>query len=258
MAYEPRDDVLELLASATGASLASLPSMNIGSGQPSAPDGSWCDMPAPNATSKDTLAPQELLAYEYWKQCVSPRAGYLNVLQQCAGNCDESGGNCSTYAVLGYAAMNASVCYPPHQHTSEGVYWQINGRGWWRTWNNISELDNYTTASNDNFGGSKYAFHPHHSGIAHEFDTTNDLDGDGGVGTLAEPMVMVCWWGLDNSLDNDYHWASEVRDNPFSYEDSAHTCGDFPRIPEYDKTADPSQTVTIGNCLADLLSEEPL
>jgi hypothetical protein len=115
-AYKPADNVLELLANATGASLSSLQSMRIGSGQPSATNGSWCGMPAPGAgdlDNVDELLPQDALAHKYWTQCVSPRAGYFNVLQ-CEGDCDEgkTGPDCSTYAVLGYAAMDASVCYP--------------------------------------------------------------------------------------------------------------------------------------------------
>eukprot|EP00978_Attheya_sp_CCMP212_P047902 scaffold446275_cov55-Attheya_sp.AAC.1 len=232
-AYKPKNDVLGLLASATGASLSSLQSMNIGPDQPSELDGSWCGMPAPGADklkNDGTLSPQDRLAYDYWLQCVSPRAGFFNTLQ-CEGDCNEDGGNCSTYAVLGYAAMDPSVCYAAHQHMSEEAYWQIGGRGWWRTWNNVSEVDNHIMASNDNFGGSKYAFHPHRSGTPHEFDTTNNLDGDEGAGTLEDPMVMVYWWGLDDAISNDYHWANQTRENPYTYQDSAHSCGNTRRIP---------------------------
>ena len=245
--FKPSDSVLNLLAEATGASLSSLQRMLIGSGQPLAPEGSWCGMPAPGADDldTDTLSPQDELAYNYWRKCVSPRAGYFNVLQ-CGGQCDEEEENCSTYAVLGYAAMDASVCYPAHQHRNEEAYWQIAGHGWWRTWNNVSGLDNYTTASNDNFGGSKYGFHPHRADLPHEFDTTNNLDNDRGAGTLEEPMVMVYWWGVDNAIDINYKWSSQVRDDPFAYEASAHSCGDFRRIPVYNENL--TQTITSLNC----------
>jgi hypothetical protein len=245
--YEPSDNVLELLANATGASLSSLQSMRIGSGQPLAPEGSWCGMPAPGAEDleKGNLSGQDKLAYDYWLKCVMPRAGYFNVLQ-CAGQCDEDEKDCSTYAVLGYAAMDPNVCYPAHQHMNEEAYWQIGGRGWWRTWNNVTGLDNHTTASNDNFGGSKYALHPHRSGVPHEFDTTNNFDGDGGAGTLEEPMIMVYWWGIDNSVSIDYQWADQVRDNTYKYEESAQSCGDFRRIPEYNENL--TQTITNQNC----------
>jgi hypothetical protein len=121
MPYQPTDDALELLANATDASLSSLGSMRIGLGQPLAPDGSWCGMPSPGFANLKDLSPQELLANQYWLHCVKPRAGYFNVL------------HCSTYAVLGYAALEASICYPAHVHLAKIAYWQIGGRGWWRT-----------------------------------------------------------------------------------------------------------------------------
>jgi hypothetical protein len=188
--YQPTKATLELFAAATGASLSSLRSMIIGSGLPSAsaPKGSWCGMPAAGnmigVHGGANRSGQQELAYQYWQTCVSTRAGYFNVLQ-CEGQCD--GGNCSTYAVLGYAALEPSVCYAAHQHLNEEAYWQIAGRGWWRTWSNVTEVDDHEWASNTNFGGSKYAFHPHRrGGVPHEFDTTNHLDGDGDAGELEE------------------------------------------------------------------------
>ena len=41
---------------------------------------------------------------------------------------------CSTTANIGFAAVEEGVCYPAHQHMAEEGYWQIAGRGWWRTW----------------------------------------------------------------------------------------------------------------------------
>ena len=245
--YKPADDVLALLASATGASLSSLQNMRIGSGQPLAPAGSWCGMPGQGEAQLEngTITPQGQLAHDYWLRCVSPRAGYFNVLQ-CGGDCDENEDNCSTYAVLGYAALDANVCYPAHQHQSEEAYWQIGGHGWWRTWKNVAGLEDYDTVSNDNFGGSKYAFHPHRSGVPHEMDTTSNLDNDGGAGHLAAPMVMAYWWGLDTDVANNYHWADQVRDNPFKYETSAQTCGNKDRIPYHNENL--TQTINNDNC----------
>jgi hypothetical protein len=245
--YQPTDDALELLANATGASLSSLRRMRIESGQPSAPAGSWCGMPSPGSEKLENLSPQDRIAYQYWLQCVKPRAGFFNVLQ-CEGQCDEgTSNNCSTYAVLGYAALEASVCYPAHVHMAEEAYWQIGGRGWWRTWNNVSDLDDYEWASETNYGGSKYALHPHRSGTPHEFDTTNNLDSDGGAGTSDEPMMMVYWWGLDMSTANNYEWASQVRNDPFQYQESAQTCGDTRRIPLHNNETGP-QNIASFNC----------
>lgn len=102
----------------------------------------------------------------------------------------------------------------------------------------------WTTA--DNFGGSEFALHPHRTQVPHEFDTTANLDGDGGAGTLAEPMVMIYWWGKVTAPPNNYKWVSTVRDNVFRYQASARTCGNERRIPKYIPNV--TQDITLANC----------
>jgi len=239
--YTPGEETLELFGKAVGLSVKTLKEIRIESGQANASPGDWCGMPAPG----DEKDPKDFLAFEYWRKCVSPRAGYINVLE-CSGECDEDG--CSTYAVLGYAALEGGVCYPAHQHDNEEAYWQIAGRGWWRTWTDVSGIasSNHSWASDVNYGGSKYSLHPHRAGVPHEFDTTSNLDGDMGAGHLDEPMVMVYWWGKETSVNTNYEWARQVRDNPFQYQESAATCGNYRRIPKYDPEKE--QTVTPANC----------
>lgn len=246
--YVPSLLVRELLSNATGATVSAINRTNIGS-QPNVPDGAWCGMPAAGSeklAAGVNLTGQEKLAYDYWLKCVTPRAGYLNVLQ-CNGRCDENGENCSTYAVIGYAAMEPGVCYPAHAHASEEAYWQIGGRGWWRTWNNITGLGNFTSASNENFGGSKNALHAQRSNIPHELDTTTNFDGDDGVNSFALPMAMVYWWAKNEDTPNNYRWASQVRgDENHPFQESAQSCGNDRRIPKYDETR--NQDITTGNC----------
>ena len=237
--YQPSKEVLELLSDVTGASLSSLNKIAILSGQPKAPEGSWCGTPvagladAPNIQDHDQQ--QQKIAYDYWRKCVTPKSGYFNALQ-CHGLCEdpEDVSTCSTYAVLGYAALEPGVCYPAHRYNFESAYWQIAGHGWWRTWNPVEDLDIFTWASNDNVGGTRYAFHPHRSGTTIELDTTDRLDNDGGAGDLESPMVMIYWWGVDKSAPLEHQWEPEVREETFRYQESARTCGDTRRIPKYD------------------------
>jgi hypothetical protein len=204
-------------------------------------------MPAAGSNNETELSPQDLLAYEYWLTCVAPRAGYFNALR-CKGKCDNDEEDCTTEAVIGYVAMESAVCYPAHQHAAQEAYWQIAGRGWWRTWNNVSGLGEYDYATNDNFGGSPYALHTHRSSTPHELDTTGILDSDGGAGTLVSPMVMIYWWGKQTNVKNNYTWVSEVRNRnaTFQYQPSAQTCGNERRIPVCKNGT--SQNITLQNC----------
>lgn len=63
--------------------------------------------------------------------------------------------------------MEEGVCYPSHMHQAEEGYWQIAGRGWWKTWfdqeGSFFGDDRYVTTQNTM--GSDYAFHAQRQGV---------------------------------------------------------------------------------------------
>jgi len=169
--------------------------------------GQWCGMPIP----ENAMADDARDVNQYWKQCVSPNAGFFNVLQ-CE---DDTPG---TYAVLGYAALNQGVCYPAHHHWASEIYWQVDGTMTWTTWEGCvngtypdvelaSDADLSQTANPDCVRSTN-TLTPDALGaprrqkpmVPHEIDTTVATNGPNTGG------LTVYFWGLMNetSLDNAY------------------------------------------------------
>ncbi|KAL7538972.1 hypothetical protein ACHAWF_006256, partial [Thalassiosira exigua] len=245
--YVPTKDTRQRLADITGASLSDIDSIRINSGIANATDGDWCGMPASYKHKEDNMTVPERLSNEYWKKCVLPRGGFINLLQ-CEA-CDEDGNNCTT-TVLGYASLEKNVCYPAHHHVAQEAYWEIGGRGWWRTWSNVSFIEEKSYFLADNFAGAAVDLHAHRKEDPHEFDTTGDFNGDGVADSLVESMLMVYFWGLADDDDNNYRWAMDVRNSTLTYQGhvSGHTCGSTRRIPHWDGEAAYEDLVDEINC----------
>jgi len=240
--YMPTDETFRLWAEATGESEEALRSIKIGSGNVDHKPGLWCSMPIPG----DIDDPANQNVIDYWKTCVQPKAGYFNALQ-CKGHCTDpdDSDTCSTYAVLGFAALEGGVCYPTHSHMAEEGYWQIAGKGWWRSWLDVSKFQDRKFVSTNNKMGSKYAFHAHRQGVPHESDTTSTLDGDEGSGRSSDPMVMVYFWGLSNEIVNNYKFVPDaVQETPgIQVGAGSGSCWNDRRTPAYN----PDQKVSINS-----------
>lgn len=237
--YTPSDELYELWSKATNVSVEALRKIHIGSGLETHAPGVLCSMPLPPE--------DQINAREYWKLCIQPRAGFFNALQ-CKGLCEDPTDveTCSTVGVIGYALMEEGVCYPSHMHQAEEGYWQIAGRGWWKTWfdqeGSFFGDDRYITTQNTM--GSDYAFHAQRQGVVHEMDTTANLDGTGQA-TIRSPMVMIYFWGLSTALDNNYRYVPDLKDQQISGAGLDNgSCATERRIPPRDS----NQTITTNNC----------
>lgn len=230
LGYTPSDETYEIWSKATGVSVDALRKIHIGSGVENHKDGLLCSMPLP---PKSQQGPRD-----YWKTCVQPRAGFFNTLT-CKGLCTDPNDDttCSTSVSMGFAFLDANVCYPAHQHYAEEGYWQIGGRGWWRTWadKDDSYFKDKEYITTNNVMGSKYPFHAQRQNLPHEMDTTSSWDGDGNIGQddTDTPMVMIYFWGMSNKLSNEYQFVPELRDSDVfvSGGQGAGSCGNTRRIP---------------------------
>lgn len=246
LGYTPSDQTYELWSEATGVSEDAL--RNIRMSTEDEPE-KLCAMPLPPESQPG--------ARQYWQTCIQPRAGFFNTLH-CKGMCtktdigpDEDPNDfCSTIAVLGFAMMDSGVCYPSHKHYAEEGYWQIAGRGWWRTWadresNYVKDMDWITTK---NVMGSKYPFHAQRQMLPHEMDTTSSIDGQGEPMQILTdmPMIMIYFWGMSNDLQNEYQQEPYIGDTDGFVQGGvgAGSCGNHRRIPSVDKEFE----VSLNNC----------
>jgi len=174
-----------------------------------------------------------------WDTCVKPIAGYFNAAY-CPG--DSTG---TATGVLGFALVSDNVCYPVHMHVAQEAYWQIGGRGHWRTWSSFRPIkdasddammrggtvmhghklfeDEDTTmptllkrldnSLNDRLKhllsgsaqGRVSSIHMHPATLAHEFNTVESTE---------DFMVMVYMWGKDGEyVEDDYRWVKETVQN---------------------------------------------
>ena len=115
--------------------------------------GHWCSMPAPDTPDDQDVFPKAEIE-AYWKECVMPKAGYLNVLV-CNNETSNVTGNYEAY--LGLMATDKDVCYPLHAHVATEVYWQVGGQAVWRTWTDCSN----NTAQKQDFEKQKPNIWPH-------------------------------------------------------------------------------------------------
>ena len=195
--------------------------------------GHWCSMPAPDTPDDQDIFPKAEVK-EYWKKCVMPKAGYLNVL---VCNKETSSVTDNFEAYLGLMATDKDVCYPLHAHVATEVYWQVGGQAAWRTWENCSDAaamkehleiitppdgkclmsppDSENSWSADSKFGSNYAAwhqknlitgeweykdsmspHWHPSPVVHETDTT---------ARGSTHLLNFYLWGKPAGKENQYH-----------------------------------------------------
>ena len=194
--------------------------------------GHWCSMPAPDTPDDQDVFPKAEIE-AYWKECVMPKAGYLNVLV-CNNETSNVTGNYEAY--LGLMATDKDVCYPLHAHVATEVYWQVGGQAAWRTWENCSDAtameehlgitppdgkclmsppDNENSwTANSKFGSNYAAWHQknlttgeweykdsmsphwHPSLVVHETDTT---------APGSTHLLNFYLWGKQAGKKNQYH-----------------------------------------------------
>lgn len=233
--YTPSNETYAMWSKATQVSEDNLRNIMINSGVDNHKPGLLCSMPQPQNPDNPQPAAQK-----YWETCVQPRAGFLNTLE-CRGMCKNQSDatTCSTQVNLGFAMLEKGVCYPSHQHYAEEGYWQIAGRGWWRTWTDVKDHavigDKYVTTRNNM--GSKYPLFVQRQNLPHEMDTTSYFDGIGNPSqeNSNTPMVMVYYWGKSNALSNEYQFVPGLHDHDMFTQGGrgSGSCGTKRRIPDF-------------------------
>ena len=166
--------------------------------------GQWCGMPFPSKSQKE--------AYAYWEKCVTPKAGFINVLQ-----CESINGTIG--GVLGYVSIERGVCYAAHMHWADEAYWQVTGSGSWRTWDWLRNHSRWSLKTEVDLRGAPSALHVNAREHPHELDTTDSTS-----------MVLLYWWGKKpDTHPDDYTWVSQIRDTWPPLE--GRSCGNLYRIP---------------------------